>query len=108
MTPTFTPTSATTPAPTAGPNPVIFPNPVGTGSVALLPQSFAGTASVTVSLYTTSFKLVAVKTFPARSNGQTVMVDLVDDRGQPLANGIYYASVAVPGSKKTVTLVVQR
>jgi hypothetical protein len=63
---------------------------------------------VTVSLYTTSFKLVSVKTFPARPSGQIVTVDLVDDRGQALANGIYYASVAVPGSKKTVTLVIQR
>jgi hypothetical protein len=63
---------------------------------------------VTVSLYTPSFKLVTVKTFPVRPSGQTVTVDLVDDRGETLANGVYYAVVTVSGSKKTVTLVVQR
>jgi len=63
---------------------------------------------VTISLYTPSFKLVATKRFPSVLVGQVLLVDLVDDWGQPLANGLYYVSVATKKDKRTVPLVVSR
>jgi hypothetical protein len=76
--------------------------------VALLPQAYAGSRDVTVCLYTAGYKLVATKRFPSVPSGELVGVDLVDDWGQSLGNGVYYVSVTVGRDRKTTTLVVLR
>jgi len=63
---------------------------------------------VTVCLYTSAFKLVATKRFPAVPSGQTVKLDLVDDWGQDLADGVYYLAVVTKKDRKTTTLVIAR
>jgi hypothetical protein len=93
---------------TAGSHPVVFPNPVASGTVALLPQAYSGARDVTVSIYTSGYKLVATKRFPMVPTGQLVYVDLVDDWGQALANDVYYLAVTVGRDRKTTTLVLAR
>jgi len=105
---TSTVTVTSSPTMTAGTHPVVFPNPVSTGTVALLPQSYAGSQDVTVCLYTAGYKLVATKRFANVPLGELVGVDLVDDWGQSLGNGVYYVSVTVGRDRKTTTLILAR
>jgi hypothetical protein len=92
----------------AGSTPVVFPNPVASGTVAVLPQAHNGAQDVTVCIYTAGYKLVATKRFPMVPTGQLVHVDLVDDWGQELADGVYYLAVTVGRDRKTTTLVIAR
>jgi hypothetical protein len=87
---------------------VVFPNPVSTGAAAVLPQSYTGVQDVTVCIYSAGYKLVATKRFPSIPAGQIVAVDLVDDWGQSLGNGVYYLVVTVGRDRKTTTLVLAR
>jgi len=122
MTPTFTWTATPTPSATvsptvtvtssptmtAGTHPVVFPNPVSTGTVALLPQSYAGSQDVIVCIYTAGYKLAGTKRFALVPSGQLVNVELVDDWGQTLADGVYYLTVTIGRDRKTTTLVLAR
>jgi len=63
---------------------------------------------VTVCIYTSGYKLVATKRFPSVPAGQIVAMDLVDDWGQNLGNGVYYLAVIVGRDRKTTTLVLAR
>jgi hypothetical protein len=92
----------------AGPLPIVFPNPVPTGWVDVLPQAHAGTSDVTVQVRTSTFKPVLTKGFPMVPSGGMVRIDLVDDRGQDLANGLYYLTVTIGRDRKTTTLIVAR
>jgi hypothetical protein len=74
----------------------------------VLPQSYAGVQDVTDCLYSAGNKLVATKRFPAVPSGQVVAVDLVDDWGQSLGNGVYYLAVTVGRDRETTTLVLAR
>jgi len=84
----------------------VFPNPITTGTVRVLPQAYTGLQTVTVQIYTASFKLVTTKIFTNRLAGQTVDVALVDNWGQPLASGLFYICVSVDRSRKTTSLVI--
>jgi len=86
----------------------VFPNPVTTGTVTVLPQAYGGSSDVTVYLYTSAFKLVATKRFPMVPAGRTVSLELVDDWGQDLADGVYYVAVVTKRNRKTATLVLAR
>jgi len=86
----------------------VFPNPITTGTVDILPQAYSGTSDVTVCLYTSAFKLVATKRFPAVPAGQTVKLDLVDDWGQDLGNGLFYVTVITRKDRKTTNLIIAR
>jgi hypothetical protein len=72
----------------------------------LLPQAYSGSQDVKVQIFTASYKLVLTKTFPSVPSGQTVRVDLVDDWGQVLGNGLYYVRVTVGGDQRTTNLVI--
>jgi len=109
-TPTTTSTATVTPTQTflPGATPVVIVNPVLSGTAQVLPQAYGGSSDITVSIYTSAFKLVAVKGFPAIPAGQALGVDLVDDWGEPLADGLYYLAVATKKDRKTVTMILLR
>jgi len=67
-----------------------------------------GDQDVTVCVYTSGFKLVATKRFQDVPAGQLVQMELVDDWGQRLADGVYYLAVTVGRDRKTTTLVIAR
>ncbi len=105
VTRTYTVTETQTP--TATPlvtQPVIFPNPATGNQVALaLPKLNAG--SVTVEIFTLSFREVQTYRF-AQVVGSTVVLPLTDKSGTALANGLYYLRVTVDGHKWILKLLV--
>jgi len=50
--------------------------------------------------------LVLTKTFPAQPSGSFVALDLTDDWGEPLANGLYYIVLTIGRDRATAKLVL--
>lgn len=113
--PTFTPSLTDTPSPsvTAAPTPaplVLYPNPVqGPGMVTVefdLPESLG---QVEIKIFTTSFRLVKRTIVERPSAGvNRAELDLVDDSGAPLANGLYYVVVTANWHSTVGKLLVLR
>ncbi len=105
VTRTYTVTATQTPTDTPlVTQPVIYPNPATGNQVALaLPKLNA--ASVTVEIFTLSFREVQTYHF-AQVAGSTVILPLYDKGGVALANGLYYLRVTVDGHKWIVKLLV--
>lgn len=60
-------------------------------------------------LYTTAFRLVKdkkIENLPAGTN--KLLLDLNDDWGKPLANGLYYLVLTTPENKVVLKLLVLR
>jgi len=90
---TGTPTLTATPTGNVNAVPVVYPNPVTGGSFHIhlyLPAP----ANVTVELYSLSFRKIREQVFIQQPVGVDMVVDLLDKSGMPLANGLYYVSVA--------------
>ena len=102
--PTVTKTATSIPSPTltstfmAGPPigpPVIFPNP-STGSAPVSIQFLMPTAAAKVDLkvFTTAFRKINQISYPNIPAGLvTLSLPVTDEKGAPLANGIYYVLV---------------
>jgi hypothetical protein len=80
---------------------VIYPNPWTGGPVHLLVPG-TGVATVKVEVFTTAFRKVLVKNFeaiPLGTPGSGPTIDMMDQWGNPLGNGLYYVVVStVPQS----------
>jgi hypothetical protein len=72
---------------------VIYPNPATGPTVNLLPQSYQGVSAVEIRIFTTSFRKVQEETILSVPAGVAVTVNLTDQGGTPLANGLYYVVV---------------
>lgn len=93
-TPTATPTPTNTFLPVPGPGlPLIYPNPLKDQGPLRIFVPFKSTADVKVEVFTTSFRKVLDKKFPAVSPGVSVKLDPIDQWGKSLADGLYYVVV---------------
>jgi hypothetical protein len=113
--PTVTPsTPGITATPTAtaviGSNSVaLVQNPVTTEMAALRVMLRVPTDSFTLKVYTTAYRKVKQQSFSYFPAGVThLSLDLKDDWGTPLANGLYYVQVTVPGFSTMVKLLLVR
>jgi hypothetical protein len=88
--------------------PVIYPNPVkGGGPVSIRLPNHAGTAKVTVTVFTTAFRRVNEFSV-TQAGGSDVSLPLSDRNGKPLANGLYYVLIQTPSGKSIEKLLVLR
>jgi uncharacterized repeat protein (TIGR01451 family) len=112
--PTSTPTPTTTwtgtPTPsftsTPGLQPTIcpvYPNPVSRDGHVSMCVWVPGPSNVEMTVYTTAFRKVFVKTIPVASNANLVW-DMRDQWGTPIANGLYYVRIRVTGPAPTVRI----
>ncbi|HTC19591.1 MAG TPA: hypothetical protein VK859_02010, partial [bacterium] len=95
FTPTITPTSPNGP-PIGGlqiyPNPVFGPGPV---NIQFILNGSVG--RVTFKLFTTAFRKVHESALENVAGGLVqTQLEMVDDRGTPLANGLYYLVINAP------------
>jgi beta-glucanase (GH16 family) len=117
-TPTFTPSATSTfiPASTAswtptpsGPSEIsIYPNPVFGPTVNVLPPAYSGLSDVRVEIFTTAFRKVQDEAFPNLPPDTAIEVQLKDNWGKPLADGLYYLVVLVDGGRSIGKLMVLR
>jgi FlgD Ig-like domain len=90
--------------------PVVFPNPVQGPGPATLQFNLPNPASqVQVKLFTTAFRRVRETSLGAEPAGFfQVPLTLRDDRGTPLANGLYYVVVSTPRGFSVARLLILR
>ncbi len=106
---TFTPSFTFTPTPgPSGGVPVLYPNPVsGPDPVTIQLPNYPGVGKVTVQVFTTAFR--TVKEFSVtQAGGSVVSLPLSDQRGSPLANGLYYVAVTTPNGRSIMKLLILR
>jgi hypothetical protein len=122
---TFTPTFTSTPShtSTSTPNPptstatstpagngkvVVYPNPVAGETVNVLPPAHSGMQDVRVEIFTLAFRRVLDESFASVPPGVAVTVELKDNWGQPLADGLYYVVVTLDGKRSITKLLILR
>lgn len=115
FTPTFTPTvtltlTATPTSAVEGPVAVLYPNPVTLGTSVKLSMS-ENANTIKVRLFTSAYRK-ALETNglsqPDETGRYYYPIELKDDKGSPLGNGLYYAVVESANFKKTLKLLVAR
>jgi len=118
-TPTFTPTvtptgtitpffTATwTPASSTGGNPILYPNPVQEGDEVwvTLPHGKTGD-QVKVAIITTASRVVSHQVVSVAGDPAVLKVILNDDKGIPLANGIYFMTLEPRSGPKALKLII--
>jgi hypothetical protein len=85
---------------------VVFPNPVTGPTVNVLPPAHQGTADVRIEIFTLGFRKVQDHTYLNVPDGTSVVVELKDRSGNPLANGLYYVVVTVNGQRSIAKLLI--
>ncbi len=116
-TPVTTPTPTSTTAPTVTQTPVsvvgsgalaIYPNPAKGPTVTIVPAFYPGVSNVRVEVYTIAFRKVQDTTYLSVPSGTGVALNLVNEWGNPLANGLYYLEVTTKSGKSTSKLLILR
>ena len=104
---TLTPTPPFTPTPTPVGNEkvIVFPNPDPGTTVNILPPAFAGIEDIHIVIFTASFRKV-LDIHRTLSGGEAVVVELKDNWGHPLADGLYYVLVTVDGNRSITKLLI--
>lgn len=85
---------------------VVYPNPATGSSVSVLPPAYGGSAAVQVEIFTLSFRRVLNETFPQVPSGTAVKINLVDQWGHSLADGLYYVVVTINGKHAIAKLLI--
>lgn len=120
-TPTSSATSTTaisssfTPSPTftCSPTPqyktaAIYPNPsTDGGPINVIPPTYLGNEDVTVRIFTIAFRKIQEEVFPQQPFGP-ITIQLKDQEGTLLANGLYYIVVDVLGQRSILKLLIIR
>jgi hypothetical protein len=89
--------------------PVIYPNPAtGPGPVSIRLPNYPGTATVTVKVFTTAFRMVNELTLQSQEGGMDIALPLTNRSGAPLANGLYYVVVYTPDGRAIEKLLIIR
>jgi hypothetical protein len=63
---------------------------------------------VTIGVFTVAFRKVQERTYTQVTPGASITLDLTDDHGTLLANGLYYVVIEAQGEKFTTKLLVLR
>jgi hypothetical protein len=105
-TPTITLTPTTTPLPPC----VLYPNPVKNQEPVKLQLFFEGpNNSVNLKLFTVAFRKINAWEYNDLPQGvYEFPIELKDEGGKPLANGLYYVVAEVNGERKIFKLIVLR
>ena len=83
--------------------PVLFPNPASGSQVKLiLPAGM----DMKIALYTTSYRKVREIKVGQTASGTILTLDLSDNAGTVLANGVYYVAVTTLNSRWTLKLLI--
>jgi hypothetical protein len=90
----------------AQPAPVAYPNPA-TGSTTTIGFSSVTNSNVSVQIYTVAMRLVKTVNYGQVNTGN-VVVNLTDNSGVQLANGLYYFQVHASGQSWTVKVLITR
>jgi hypothetical protein len=108
VTVTFTPTDSPTPGSAQDVAPVIYPNPVKNSNTTTLVIGFAKpTDWLQIKVFTVAHrrvKNVTLQSLPAGMN--TIPLNMTDDWGKPLADGLYYVLITTPDQKFIKKLLV--
>lgn len=90
--------------------PLLYPNPVNGPGPAFIQVGFGSNeAWVEMKVFTTGFRKVKDKTLENVAAGiNNLPLDLNDDWGKPLANGLYYVVLTTPENKYVLKLLVLR
>jgi hypothetical protein len=106
---TSSPTFTHTPAPMAPHLVVIYPNPVNCGSVRIHLGFDVSVGRIEITMFTTAFRIVKhVKVLQVFNSSSDFQMDLMDDWGSQLSNGVYYIVVTSPTFKVTTKLLILR
>ncbi len=103
-----TPTKTPVPSVTPGKTPVIYPNPSDGDRVRVMPPPYSGVSDVRVQVFTMGFRKVQEGIFSQVPEGTPVQIDLQDDRGTILANGLYYIRVSTVTGNSIGKLMIIR
>ena len=87
--------------------PTAYPNPA-TGNTVYLETGFDSTTDMTASIFTIAFRKVQSTAFTQVPSGSSITLDLTDNNGNRLANGIYYVVVEAQGERFTTKLLILR
>jgi hypothetical protein len=87
--------------------PVIYPNPASSTTAAIqLPA--VSTSEVKIQMFTVAFRKVKEATISNPTLGMPISINLSDNAGYPLANGLYYVVVLTDQSRWVEKLLVLR
>ena len=73
----------------------------------MLPAAYTGTAEVKAQVFTTAFRKVQEQDHPSMPYGP-LTVRMVDEWGNPLADGLYYVVITVDGHRSIAKLLLLR
>ena len=116
----FTPTPTLTPTPTASPSatetptegcgdPQLYPNPARGGDAVELHFAPCATGNrKRVKIFTVAFRKILDKDVPDMPLGTDYSLELRDQQGTPLANGLYYLRVTTSEGHWTLKLIILR
>ena len=106
---TSTPSSTCTVLPAVSVPPVLYPNPSNGTAPVNFSITLTAASGVRVQIFTVSLRKVKDMTFPNQPVGtSTVSMDLTDNAGYPLANGLYYVVVQTNPNRWVEKLLVLR
>lgn len=88
---------------------MVYPNPAfNTGKVSIHLAPCDQTVSLELKVFTTAFRKVVDKPFPNGIPSGTCPLELKDDWGVSLANGLYYVVIDVPEGRAIEKLLILR
>jgi len=87
---------------------VVFPNPVTSANTVQVAVPLTATSDVTLEVFTTNFRKVIHHSYPQTYVGTSLSLELNDDWGGRLANGLYYILAQGQGKHWVIKLLVIR
>jgi hypothetical protein len=89
--------------------PTLYPNPVKSGNtVSIAIPNLKSQANVRVQIFTTRYRKIEDQVFPNVQPGSFLLLTLLDSKGAPLSNGLYYVVVSYNGQRSMLKLLVLR
>jgi hypothetical protein len=83
-------------------NPILYPNPSNGTQPVHLSLPLSKNADVTIQIFTVAFRKVEEHTFISQPAGLPLSLILNDTWGNPLASGLYYVTVNVNGTNRSI------
>lgn len=88
---------------------VVYPNPVTGGTVKVQVTGLTENTKVSLKIETIAFRKIREATYHSQGPGTVdLTLDLKDDTGADLANGVYYIIVRAQNSTITLKLMILR
>lgn len=84
----------------------VYPNPSTSSGTVNLAVPLTATSDVMVEVYTLNFRKVIQRTYSQAAVGTDLPLELKGDKGEKLANGLYYILAQAQGKNWTVKLLV--